>query len=167
MRRLVAFIAVAAGLAIGMPTTSSAGGWVVVSLDAVPAVRAGEDSDVGFMVLRHGVTPESSDDLAIVLTGPDGRAHRFEAVQQGAIGHHVATITVPDAGDYRWSVASGFGELADLGALEVTAPPGAAMPWPWDVLQWGTATLALILAALAVLDVRRTHRDRRAAPVPA
>ena len=72
MRKLLAFIAAVAGLAIGVPTTSSAGGWVVVSLDSMPAVHAGDDTEIGFTVLRHGVTPESSDDLAIVLTGPDG-----------------------------------------------------------------------------------------------
>ena len=76
MRKLLAFIATVAGLAIGVPTTSSAGGWVVVSLDSMPAVHAGDDTEIGFTVLRHGVTPESSDDLAIVLTGPDGTSHR-------------------------------------------------------------------------------------------
>ena len=68
MRKLLVFIAVALGLAVGMPATSSAGGWVVVSLDSLPAVHAGEDTEVGFTVLRHGVTPEHSDDLAIVAT---------------------------------------------------------------------------------------------------
>ena len=72
MRKLLAFIATVAALAIGMSTTSSAGGWVVVSLDSMPAVHAGDDTEVGFTVLRHGVTPESSDDLAVVLIGPDG-----------------------------------------------------------------------------------------------
>ena len=52
------------------PSTSSAGGWVVVSLDEVPAVHAGEDTEIGFTVLRHGVTPERADDLAVVVTGP-------------------------------------------------------------------------------------------------
>ena len=57
MRKLLAFIAVALGLAVAMPATSSAGGWVVVSLDSLPAVHAGEDTEVGFTVLRHGATP--------------------------------------------------------------------------------------------------------------
>ena len=61
------------GLAVGVPATSSAGGWVVVSLDSMPAVHAGEDTEVGFTVLRHGVTPEASDDLAVVVTGRTGR----------------------------------------------------------------------------------------------
>ena len=107
MRKLLAFIAVALGLAGGLPATSSAGGWVVVSLDSLPAVHAGEDTEVGFTVLRHGVTPEQSDDLVIVARGPGGE-HRFEATQQGAAGHYVATVRLPDAGAYRWEVTGEF-----------------------------------------------------------
>jgi hypothetical protein len=165
MRKLLAFIVAAVGLAIGVPTTSSAGGWVVVSLDAAPAAHAGDDVEVGFTVLRHGTTPESSNDLAIVLTGPDGRTHRFEAVQQGAVGHHVATITLPDAGDYRWQVTGQF-VAADLGTLEVTGPPGGTT-WTWDVVQWGSATLALLMVGFVVLEYRKARRDRRTAPAPA
>ena len=103
MRKLLAMIAAVAGLVVGVPTTSSAGGWVVVSLDSMPAVHAGDDTEVGFTVSAPRCRRRSnSDDLAIVLIGPDGTTHRFEAVQQGAAGHHVATITLPDEGDYRW-----------------------------------------------------------------
>ena len=166
MRKLLAFIATVVGLSIGVPTTSSAGGWVVVSLDSIPAVHAGDDTEIGFTVLRHGETPESSDDLAIVLTGPDGRTHRFDAVQQGAVGHHVATITLPDEGDYRWHVTGQF-VTADLGTLGVMAPSGGGPTWAWDVVQWGSATLAVVMVGFVVLEYRRAHRDRRTEPVPA
>jgi hypothetical protein len=129
-------------------------------------VRSGEDVDVGFTVLRHGSTPESSNDLAVVATGPDGRIHRFPAQQHGAVGHHVATINLPDPGSYRWRIEGRFVD-AELGILDVAAPPGGATTWPWDVLQWGSATMALLLAGLAVADVRHTRRQRRTEPVPA
>ena len=164
MRKLLAFTVIAVGLVAGVPTTSSAGGWVVVSLDSVPAVGAGDRTEIGFTLLGHGVEPINADDLSVVLTGPDGRSERFEAVQDGAVGHHVATIIAADAGDYRWSVASDLGELADLGTLEVSAPSGGSA-WTWDVAQAGTAVLALVLAATAAVDVRRTRRHRRADPV--
>ena len=138
----------------------------MVSLDSTPAVHAGDDTEIGFTVLRHGVTPESSDDIDIVLTGPDGTTHRFDAVQQGAVGHHVATITLPDEGDYRWHVTGQFVD-ADLGTLEVMAPSGGGPTWTWDVVQWGSATLAVVMVGFAVLELRRAHRDRRTEPVPA
>ena len=162
MRKLLALIAVALGLAVGMPATSSAGGWVVVSLDSLPTVHADEDTEVGFTVLRHGVTPEQSDDLVIVARGPGGE-HHFEAEQQGAAGHYVATVRLPDAGAYRWELTGEF-VRSDLGTVDVTDAPGGGSPWTWDVVQWGSATLAGVMAALAVLDVRRSRRLRATAP---
>jgi hypothetical protein len=162
MRKLLALLAVAAGFAVGMPTTSSAGGWVVVSLDEMPAVHAGEDTEVGFTVLRHGVTPERADDLAVVVTGPSGSSQRFEAAQRGAAGHYVATVTLPDEGEHFWKVTGQFVD-ADLGTLDVTSPSGGGPSWAWNVAQWGAASLAVGLAGLAAFDVRRTRRRTAAA----
>ena len=125
MRKLLGMLAVAGGLVVGMPTTSSAGGWVVVSLDEVPAVHAGEDTEIGFTALRHGTTPERADDLAVVVTGPSGSYHRFEAAQQGAPGHYVATITLPEEGQHTWKVTGTFVD-AELGNLAVTSTADGA-----------------------------------------
>jgi hypothetical protein len=165
MRKLLAFIATVVGLAVGVPAATSAGGWTVVSLDSAPVVRSGEDVDIGFTVLRHGITPESNDDLVVIVTGEDRGIHRFPAHQQGAVGHHVATINLPDDGSYRWSVEGQF-VVADLGILDVAAPPAGSTTWTWDVLQWGSATLALVLAGLAVVDIRRSRRRGATEPVP-
>ncbi len=166
MRKLLAFIAVALGLAVAMPATSSAGGWVVVSLDSLPAVHAGEDTEVGFTVLRHGATPEEADDLAVVVRGQNGAYHRFEATQQGVAGHYVATVTLPDEGAYRWEVTGTF-VPADLGTLDVTAAAGGGSSWAWNIVQWGSATLAVAMASLAAVDIRRHRRQRAAAPASA
>ncbi len=162
MRKLLALLAVAAGFAVGLPSTSSAGGWVVVSLDEMPAVNAGEDTEVGFTVLRHGVTPERSDDLAVVVTGPSGSHLHFEAAQRGAAGHYVATVTLPNEGEHSWKVTGQFVD-AELGTLDVTSPSDGGPSWAWNAFQWGTASLAVGLAGLAAFDVRRTRRHRRAA----
>ena len=87
-------------------------------------------------------------------------------MQQGAVGHHVATITLPDEGDYRWHVTGQF-VTADLGTLGVMAPSGGGTTWTWDVVQWGSATLAVVMVGFVVLEYRRAHRDRRTEPVPA
>jgi hypothetical protein len=167
MRKLLAFIAAVGGLAVGIPAPTSAGGWTVVSLDSAPVVRSGEDVEIGFTVLRHGVTPESNDDLVVVVSGVDGGGtHRFAADRQGPVGHHVATINLPEGGSYRWSVEGPF-VTADLGILDVAAPPGGSLTWTWDVLQWGSATLALVLAVAAVVDVSQRRRRRPAEPAPA
>jgi hypothetical protein len=168
MMRFIASVAALGAFAVGLPGTGSAGGWVVVSLDSTPAVEAGKDVTIGFTVLRHGVTPESSDDLAIVLTGTDRVEHRFEAVQQGAVGHHVATINVPAEGSYDWSITSSSGFVAAaLGTLEVSGSSSGGGSWTWDALQWGSTSLAVVMAGLAVIEFRRSRTEAKAAPVAA
>lgn len=160
MKQLIAALGVLLALVIGIPATSSAGGWVVVSLDAAPQLRSGDTVDVGFTVLRHGVTPESSADLSVVLTDGRGDVHRFDAVQQGAVGHHVATIDVPSAGTYTWEVTGDFVN-ADLGHIEVAASKRAgATTWTWDATQWGSLALAVAMGGLAGRDVLRSRRQR-------
>jgi len=165
MKKLIAAIGVFVVALVAGPALSYAGGWVVVSLDAAPVFRAGEPVDVGFTVLRHGVTPETSDDLAIVLTDSTGAEHRFAAEPQGAVGHHVAAIDVPAAGGYTWRISGERVEF-DLGGLEVTRPGSGGTTWTWDFAQWGGLVLAVAMGGLAGRDVIRDRR-RRATSTPA
>jgi len=165
MKRLVIALGVVAFFVLGAPATSNAGGWVVVSLDAAPVMRAGETVDVGFTVLRHGVTPETSDDLDVVLSDSSGTGHRFRAAPEGAVGHHVATITVPAAGSYTWEVTGEF-VGADLGRLDV-GESTSGTTWTWGAMQWGSLTLAAAMAGLAGRDVLRSRRRPVAPPVAA
>lgn len=155
---MLALFAILLGTVLAAPTSAGAGGWVVVSLDSMPSLVAGERVDVGFTVLRHGVAPESSGDLLVTLTDDSGRRFEFEAVPAGAVGHHVVTIEVPAAGDYTWTI---FGEFVpvELGTLAIGADPAAEQAtWRWDALQWGSASLALAMAGLAGWDVLRSRR---------
>jgi hypothetical protein len=155
---VIAIATIAAG-----PSPAGAGGWIVVSLDSIPEVVAGEPVDVGFTVLRHGVTPESSEDLQVVLVDSDGTQATFTAVPTGRPGHHVVTLEVDDAGDYRWSVESPSALTVDLGTIAVAAEPRPGSSWAWDVGPWLAAITALMLAGLAAVEAiaarqRRTDR---------
>ena len=154
---MIVAVAVLLGVVLAAPASSRAGGWVVVSLDSMPSLVAGDRVLVGFTVLRHGVRPESGEDLLVTLTDRSGRRFDFPAVPDGPIGHHVVTIDVPAAGDYTWTV---FGEFVpvELGRLAVADPAGSSAAWPWDALQWGSASLALTMAGLAGWDALRSRR---------
>lgn len=166
MRKLFAALAILFGVVAASPGSGGAGGWAVVSLDQQPELVAGSPTDIGFTVLRHGVTPESSEDIVFVLTDKRGARHQFAAVPEGAVGHHVVTIDVPSEGDYRLTVLGQFVEI-DLGSLTVGATSaGASSTWRWDALQWGTASLAVAMAGLAGWDLARARRLARA-PVAA
>jgi hypothetical protein len=162
MRKLIAVVAVLLGVMAASPGSARAGGWVVVSFDEQPELVAGKPTDIGFTVLRHGVTPETNEDLVFVLTDERGARHEFTATPDGAVGHHVVTIDLPNDGAYRLTVS---GEVVgvDLGSITVgTGSDGGANTWRWDAMQWGTASLALVLAGLAGLDVIRSRRPERA-----
>ena len=162
MRKLIAAGAVVVGGLLAAPAASHGGGWAVVSFDEQPELVAGEPTDVGFTLLRHGVTPETSDDVTFVLTDEGGGRHEFVAVPAGATGHHVVTIDLPSEGDYRMSVFGEFLEL-DMGSFTVgSGAYGGASTWRWDALQWGTASLAVVMAALAGWDVLRSRRSAAA-----
>ena len=162
MRKLFAAVAILFGVVAATPGSVGAGGWAVVSLDRHPELVAGDPTEIGFTVLRHGVTPESSEDVMFVLTDQRGARHQFTAVPEGAVGHHVVTVDVPSDGDYRLTVLGQFVEI-DLGSLTVgAASAGTSSTWRWDALQWGTASLAVAMAGLAGLDLVRTRRLERA-----
>lgn len=157
---LVVLAAIVAALSLSSAPTA-AGGWVVVSLDESPQIAAGEATDVGFTVLRHGVTPETSDDLEIVVAAADGTSQRFAAVPDGPVGHHVATVTL-DGGSYTWSVAGAI-VAYELGSLDVESSASGSS-WLWDVGQWGGLGAAVAVGGLAAVDV---VRRRRAVPAAA
>ena len=104
MRKLFAALAILFGIVAVVAWVRRCRGWAVVSLDQQPELVAGDPTDIGFTLLRHGVTPESSEDVVFVLTGQDGTSHRFTAVPEGAVGHHVVTIDLPSDGDYHVTV---------------------------------------------------------------
>lgn len=167
MKRIIALLGLIAALVVGggaqLAPPAAAGGWVVVSLDAVPDLTPGDPVTIGFTVLRHGVTPESQERLTLVATASDGRIYTFNARQEGDVGHHVATIDLPTAGTYSWSLTGQFVDV-ELGTYEVSPAPGAS--WAWDVAQWGGLVTAVAAAAAAGVTALRSRR-RTVAALPA
>ena len=162
MRKLIAVVAALLGMLAVSPGSAGAGGWVVISFDEQPALIAGEPTDIGFTVLRHGVRPETNEDVTFVFTDERGAHHEFTATPQGAVGHHVVTIDVPVEGEYDLTVFGQFVEV-DLGPIAIgSEADGSSSTWRWDVLQWGMALLALGLAGLAGWDLMRSRRLQRA-----
>lgn len=98
-----------------------AGGWAVVTLDALPReARAGQAFQIGFMVRQHGKTPTNWDLNSKPLrpsviaqkqaaAGQAASANgeqllRFAARQSGTVGHYVADVTLPSDGVWEWQI---------------------------------------------------------------
>ena len=112
----------AALLALTFVIPAFAGGWAVITLDALPAdVAAGEPLTVGFMVRQHGRTPMPG--LEPTITATLYREDQFvvHAEPDGKPGHYTATLTFPKAGEWRWSIQA-FSMEQLMPALNVSAP---------------------------------------------
>jgi hypothetical protein len=144
-RSLVALATLCALLTLVVP--ARAGGWAVITLDALPqGVRAGQAFQVGFVIRQHGETPVNQDWEGRTLS-PTLRAKRrgstqamsFAARQAGPVGHFVVDITLPDEGVWEWSIAAppfylqttgaGDGAAASFEPLSVL-PAASAAPTP-------------------------------------
>jgi hypothetical protein len=133
MLRRSSFAVVAVVMAmLALAAPALAGGWAVVTLDALPKeARAGQALQLGFMVRQHGKTPTNIDldgkplkpvvtarkqaaeaasgTLVFVSAGAAATAKgedtvRVVARQEGATGHYVADLTFPSDGVWEWQI---------------------------------------------------------------
>lgn len=149
MKQLIGWIGLVVVAVLALPLSALAGGWSLVTLDSSPTnVQANTPFTVGFMVRQHGKTP--MPDLAPTLvfirnaqaaapsTATLVRAAyaakgeqdtvTFNARPDGAVGHYVATVTLPSEGTWTWQIDA-FGPVAQMSPLQVgaaPAPKGAA-----------------------------------------
>jgi mono/diheme cytochrome c family protein len=129
--RFAAFVSVLAVFALGVlfahgtftppARPALAGGWAVVTLDALPErVIAGEPVTVGFVVRQHGVSVLEGLSPAphMTLTQLSGTdPFEVEAIEDTP-GHYTADLLFPDAGEWAWMI-NAFGPDQPLPTLTV------------------------------------------------
>jgi hypothetical protein len=102
-------------LAAAVAAPTLAGGWASATLDDTGSggsggTTAGEETQVGFTLKQHGVTPINWEQATFVGQNPStGETVRAQARPSGGPGHYVATVTFPSAGEWTWHL-----ELRDL-----------------------------------------------------
>jgi len=111
MRRLILGAGLALAGLILAATTALAGGWALIQPDpGAPQPNAGDEIELGFNVLQHGVTPISWVGATLTATNVEtGKRVTVTAKPDGPIGHYVARLTLPEPGFWTWQV-----ELTDL-----------------------------------------------------
>ena len=167
--RHVAAVLVALVVLLGFGAPSSAGGWAVGSLDAVPEATAGQTVEVGFTILQHGVTPaDLAEDVGIEIVRSDGSVDFFAGASDGVLGHYVAKVRFPATdGEYTWGVRMGWFGTQDLGTIEVLPSdrsPAGSGPSAWSAARWVMVIATVALATIAVTDLVATRRRIR--PIP-
>ena len=129
------------------------------------AILRCDDADVAARALDAAVTGGFRI-VEVTLTSPGGQELVTRAEGQGQ-GHWLATVTLPEAGDWTWAVQMPAG-------LEIVQPSGphaitvTAGPQPLDapVLAGGMVLGFLVLLALLVVAARASDPARRAAAAP-
>jgi plastocyanin len=143
MRRSVVFM-LTMGLLVLLSAPVLAGGWAVVHLDEPPGdVLAGEPMKIGFMVLQHDVSPISEVTPVVTARHQEtGEEITFTAEQEGPVGHFVAEVVFPEAGDWKWEIVPApfagttFETLAVVDRLESTM-----LGWPAGIYSGGCTAL--------------------------
>lgn len=167
MKRNLTATVLALALALILAVPVLAGGWAVITLDALPGqMAAGEPLEIGFVVRQHGQTPLGG--LTPIITARlngGSKLVRFFAEEQGAVGHYTASLTLPEAGTWEWSIEA-FGEPQAMPALTVNAAVVAAeaqVTQPATAPAFNTMSLwigvaGLVGAALGALVFRSKRR---------
>ena len=185
MQRLAIALALAAALFI-MVAPALAGGWAVITLDALPPeeVNPGETLILGFMVRQHGQTPVHSVDflqnqpvvpLLTAVNQATGDRLQVEATRDEKLGHYTAQITLPSAGEWALTISPDplEGQLAlepvrvgPAGAPAVQAPASEPVAPPAGPnggvpIQAALGSAGLVLLALAAIMALAGIVERR------
>lgn len=159
MKRTIFVIGFAILLAVTITGAVLAGGWAVVTLDELPTgVEANQPLEIGFMVRQHGVTPlgGQSPMVSAHLVGSK-KSVTVAAGDEGKEGHYVAMLTLPQAGEWEWSIEV-FGGAQPMPSLTVVNAPAAvkedkiaaSSTFPLSLLAGGVGLLGVFGGLLAL-----------------
>ena len=151
--------------------TAHAGGWATVELGEMPSgLVAGEPWRAELIVKQHGITPMADVTPSVEITDENGAVKTFPARPTKQVGHYVAEVTFPAAGEWKTRLSDGFTDAVPhrLSPLTVSAPgaagaSGDGFPWPQTI---AIAFVALLFLGGLVATLDRPRRRRRSGAMP-
>ncbi|HET9416203.1 MAG TPA: FixH family protein [Candidatus Limnocylindria bacterium] len=156
-RNRIIWALLAASLASLMAGAAVAGNYAEVGytdgMDAPPT--AGEEREIRFSLMQHGVTPVDFGQVTLIATMPGAQPVTVAAASLGA-GEWAATLTFPTAGDWQLRVTHSEFETPPAHAVSVAE---AALSWPASAVPIaGIGLGAVVLVAGAAWLTRRLPR---------
>ncbi len=163
MRRLIRTalaLTLLAALGAVMAASVAAGNYAETSIvdgaDTPPT--AGEERELRFLLLQHGVTPVNEGDVRLTASLPGTDETISVPAASVGNGEWVVTVTFPTAGDWQLRVLHSVFETPEASAFAVA--PAAGMTW---VPVTGAIGGMLLLAVALLLGARRIGGRRTAA----
>jgi hypothetical protein len=157
LRRLTTVAAAVAALTALMTTVALAGGWAEVVMEDGPEGPpiAGEEREIRFTLLQHGVSAVDFGEVQLTATsGETGGAISVPATNHGG-GSWSAIVTFPVEGDWQIGVAHNDLETSPPTTLAVTRIDG--LGWLSGLLSIGLFALAavVVLGSMVLIGRRR------------
>jgi hypothetical protein len=149
LRRITTVAAAVAALTALMTTVALAGGWAEVVMEdgsEGPPI-AGEEREIRFTLLQHGVSAVDFGEVELTATNADtGEVISVPATNHGG-GAWSAVVTFPDGGE--WQIGVAHNDLE-------TSPPTTVAVTGMDGFGWLPGLLSIGLFALAAVVVLGT-----------
>lgn len=125
--------------------SARAGGWATLTLSELPTeIVAERPFTVEFSVRGHGQTLVAGVDAAVTAVhGTSGTRVNAPAEDSAQEGFYTATVTLPEAGEWRWEIST-YGRAYPMPSLMVNKAAaaasvgGTAVPWQL-ILGWAAA----------------------------
>ncbi len=159
MKCISIFVLTIITLLIGV-STALAGGWAVVTLDAMPTnLVVNQPVKVAFMIRQHGKTPWVYNDVQVRGANATGENFLVHAAMDKP-GHYTADLNFTQAGTWQWAVASGlYPDWQPMPELQVANSPDAETEFakaqsaqvPSMSLDIGTMLPTLALLGLGII----------------
>ena len=140
-------------------TPAFAGGWATTTVNSMPdTIRAGEPARIEFTILQHGKTPvhilywdgREAPLTPIVTATLADTSLEFEAQPAKEIGHWFVDVTLPEAGEWEWSIdPKPLGGATPLDPI--TVQPAATTSLAVGSVTAVPLVLGMILIGLAVV----------------
>jgi plastocyanin len=165
LRRAIAGIILTVAL-VTLSAPALAGGYAVVRLDEPPGdVLVATPWRFGFMVLQHDVTP-NSDVTPVVraLHKESGEEITATGRQEGAVGHFVAEVTFPRAGEWKWSIEPLPYAETSFETLTVLESP-SAVSFPAQIVTGSCALPGDVAFSLGDVEPQATAETSAALPL--
>lgn len=175
MKKMMIWLSIALMLTLLTPAIPAmAGGWVVVTVDALPQnIETDVPVSIGFTVRQHGrtlinLTPVQP--LIVATHLATGETIETRADQDGFTGHYRATVTFPLAGTWHWQIKPRPFPDASMPNLQVFGEPTLTIPdaeispfwqwWGW-LRAWAEQAMAKDpAAAVAVTEIQAVSHGR-------
>ena len=156
MRRLTRIGAGIAGMAVLLTLvtgTALGGGWAEATIvtDSEDPPVAGDEREIRFSLLQHGVTAVDDGDVSLTATHPESGQRIVVGATSLGGGRWSAPVAFPTGGT--WEIAITHDSLLTSGPIDLAVVSGAGAAWlppALAIAAFGAMALVVVSAALFV-----------------